>query len=391
MYKMQECKYNKELCQQLLQIGNYYQKHKQTFRSLAYKKAVRAIIDWEQYHHRKLKLHDFELTTVGKTGKIKKIYTIEGIGAGIAKKISQYLTTGEIEEYALAKQNKLLDKKIKQGKIAKLSKRDHQINELTGISFIGTAKAKQLIDTFKITSISQLKKAVQNKKNYTDKKNVLYIPTKHGELTLTQNQVVMLKYHDQVANRVPREFTEQFEKTLKKMLRSRFGPGNRGKNWKFELSGSYRRGKPDSGDVDMLVESNVFSLDELVDLLTDAGILFFKLGQGKHDYKGLATCPGKKDFVFRIDIMMPEPEEWATSLLHFTGPDFLNRVMRQKAKDLRTRDIPNGAILSQKGLFHLNANGKPTDRRIPIQTERDVFKILGMKYLPPTARGDKNK
>jgi DNA polymerase/3'-5' exonuclease PolX len=102
-----------------------------------------------------------------------------------------------------------------------------------------------------------------------------------------------------------------------------------------------------------------------------------------------------KDFIFRIDIMFTNPENWTAALTHFTGSDGLNRIMRLKAQDLHEwngKKFPNGAILSQKGLLVRGADNKSTKERVVpggLKSERQLFEILGMRYLKPEQRGDK--
>ena len=103
------------------------------------------------------------------------------------------------------------------------------------------------------------------------------------------------------------------------------------------------------------------------------------------------------DFNCDDDIMFTKPENWNAALMHFTGNDVLNRLMREKAKELREYDgkkYPHGAILSQKGLFVRGANNKSSGKRVipgGLKSEKQLFDILGMKYLPPTQRGSKIK
>ena len=132
-----------------------------------------------------------------------------------------------------------------------------------------------------------------------------------------------------------------------------------------------------------------------MDLLKNWGVIFDTLSEGKHDFKGLGRCPGMKDFIFRIDIMFTNPENWTAALTHFTGSDGLNRMMRLKAQDLHEwngKKFPNGAILSQKGLLVRGADNKSTKERVVpggLKSERQLFEILGMRYLKPEQRGDK--
>lgn len=208
----------------------------------------------------------------------------------------------------------------------------------------------------------------------------------HGgkKIKFDKRQVLMLKYHDKIKDGVPREFTDMLRETMMWLLHKKYGK----RGYTVEFGGSYRRGGSSSGDVDILVKSSRFSLKDLVELLYNWGIIFETLTFGRNDFKGLGRCPGDKNFVFRIDILFTQPDEWIAALIHFTGDTTLNTILRQKAKDLRTDDIPHGAKLSQKGLFKLSQNGKPGKRVVPggLKSERQLFKIVGHPYLIPTQR-----
>ena len=48
--------------------------------------------------------------------------------------------------------------------------------------------------------------------------------------------------------------------------------------------------------------------------------------------------------------------------------------------------MKKGYTLSQKGLFKLDDSGKKHDDPEPIKNEKDIFDILGVKYLAPEDR-----
>jgi len=339
---MQHCEHNEELCRQLMFISNHYRKNKQGFYANAFRKAVHALGDLSEQIQRPIIIEDVFTPKKGmpiteeniKNTKGSKHYPVKNVGKGIAQKIFQFLQKGQIDEYALATRNKLIDKKISQGKVKSRKPNDQAILNLSKVSYIGTATAKD---------------------GKIDKKGAVTFTSPAGKkVKLSNNQRMMLHYHDKL-KRVPREFISMFEKTLRYLLKQEFGPPKQGsKYYDVVFGGSYRRGAKDSGDIDILVKGNAFELKQFVDLLKNWGVIFDTLSEGKHDFKGMGRCPGMKDFIFRIDIMFTNPENWNAALAHFTGNDVLNRMMRLKAQDLREWDgkkFPHGAILSQKGLY----------------------------------------
>ena len=399
---MQHCEHNEELCRQLMFISNHYRKNKQGFYANAFRKAVHALGDLSEQIQRPIIIEDVFTPKKGmpiteeniKNTKGSKHYPVKNVGKGIAQKIFQFLQKGQIDEYALATRNKLIDKKISQGKVKSRKPNDQAILNLSKVSYIGTATAKDFVNNHGFKTVSQLKKAAKSGK--IDKKGAVTFTSPAGKkVKLSNNQRMMLHYHDKL-KRVPREFISMFEKTLRYLLKQEFGPPKQGsKYYDVVFGGSYRRGAKDSGDIDILVKGNAFELKQFVDLLKNWGVIFDTLSEGKHDFKGMGRCPGMKDFIFRIDIMFTNPENWNAALAHFTGNDVLNRMMRLKAQDLREwngKKFPHGAILSQKGLLVRGSDNKATKKRVVpggLKSERQLFEILGMRYLKPEQRGDK--
>ena len=80
----------------------------------------------------------------------------------------------------------------------------------------------------------------------------------------------------------------------------------------------------------------------------------------------------------RIDIRAYPLEEWPCALLYFTGSGHFNRSMRLWARKI-------GYQLSDHNISPRYADevvGNP----IPVKTEEDIFKILGIDYKTPNER-----
>jgi len=83
----------------------------------------------------------------------------------------------------------------------------------------------------------------------------------------------------------------------------------------------------------------------------------------------------------RIDFQVINKNEWPFALLYFTGSDHMNRSMRLYARR-------HGLSLNEKALVkRLGVKGDLKGDPIPgIRTEADIFKALGLEYLPPDQR-----
>jgi len=386
-------KYNKSLCQQLAVIQKEDQKLRRIFPARALAKGIESLREWTEKNQRDIRPEDFFTPRSGeitedKIAKSKGKFLIKGIGKGIAKKIYQFIQTGEIEQYRLVKEKALEARLINQGKLKPKTPKEKAIEEIAKISFIGPKKATVLVDAY----LKREGKLLTRKLLSKDKK--LF-----G--TLTKNQKLMLKYHDQIEKRVPRDFTEMFEKTLKYLTKKVYGSSG----YEIVFAGSYRRGHKDSGDIDILIRKDEnykipagkeeFTFTSFVNLLREWGVIFETLTSGNTTWKGIGRCPGMPDFVFRLDLLyVKDPQEWIPALVHFTG----NKDSNTR---LRTAAIKKKMLLSEKGLFKRKYNPQTkkygAGERVKVyddsgeesvfSSEKQLFDFLEVPYLKPTQRG----
>lgn len=170
-----------------------------------------------------------------------------------------------------------------------------------------------------------------------------------------------------------------------------------------QVTGSYRRGKPDCGDIDIVVaRPNIDNGDELFMIMDH--ILKDLIGQEflvdhlslpawednmatrpKHfKYMGICKLPGENQTHRHIDILVVPWMHLGAVLLYFTGNDICNRSMRLLASN-------RGMRLSDKGLFDNVIRGKNRKkinegRWVAGRTEREIFDYLKIKYLEPYER-----
>lgn len=128
-----------------------------------------------------------------------------------------------------------------------------------------------------------------------------------------------------------------------------------GKDVIVETCGSYRRGKDNCGDVDILLtrkDNKAINgmLEELVSRLEAQNFLKERLGstrvsdKGSEMYMGVCKLPESKYKLHRrIDIKVYPKDQYGFALLYFTGSDYFNRSMRLFAEQ-------KGYTLSDHGL-----------------------------------------
>ena len=201
---------------------------------------------------------------------------------------------------------------------------------------------------------------------------------------LLPTQLLGLKYFHDMSQKIPREEVEKIESILKKVAQ-RMNP-----DIKVMLCGSYRRGRPRSGDIDCLIThpdiktkedleiAHTNILSQFVKVLTNVGFIIDHLTDfGKSKYMGfcLLNLQGSsKNTARRIDIKFIPYNSFGAAVLYFTGSKTFNTMMRTFA-------ITKGYKLNEYGLVR-TADGE----FIPCPDEMDAFTLLGYPYKKPEDR-----
>lgn len=204
------------------------------------------------------------------------------------------------------------------------------IHELAKIHGIGMQRAKELAK--KISSVQEL----YNIMNDLPLETQLWLKYKPLEL-------------------IPRELIDEFKKKLK---------------IKATLAGSYRRGKPYSHDIDLIVVSDL----NMKDIVKKIGKIYvYSIGDDKASGLIKVQWDGKYHYV-KLDIMKTTEVDYPYFLLYLTGSREHNIYMRQEAKK-------KNMLLNQTGLYK-----RPNMVKLKAKTEEDIFKHLSIKYKNPRLR-----
>lgn len=205
---------------------------------------------------------------------------------------------------------------------------------------------------------------------------------------LNEHQKLGIKYFEDLKQRIPRaEVTRIVEIVKQKVDEISDVKGV------FEViaCGSYRRQRPMSGDIDILMtrkdgkSSNGF-LKKLVNslegtLITDH-LNEAKMGNHRSEnYMGWVMLPDVK-IHRRIDMKIYPREEYGFAVLYFTGSQNFNRSMRLFAKK-------KGFNLSDHGLYPTNRINNEMvwqGNSVGCFTEQEVFNALGLDYRKPEDR-----
>lgn len=269
---------------------------------------------------------------------------VKGIGEKISNKLKEYFETGKIQ----AVENVGVD-----GKVMKFN----EIQELMKIHGIGPAKAKSLVEEHNILSIQQLSENTH---------------------LLNDKQKMGLKYFADFEQRIPRKEMNAHKEYLEKVITSIDS------KFTFEITGSYRRGLPSSGDIDVLIThkddpENVEELfREVVGKLKDAKYMTDVFAEGGKKCLAVCKLPRRKKYR-RIDLLYTNKKEYPFALLYFTGDASFNVAMRNHC-------LSKGYSLSEHGLKD-EATGQFIDTLAT--TEEDIFKFVEFPYVEPTKRSTK--
>lgn len=208
-----------------------------------------------------------------------------------------------------------------------------------------------------------------------------------AEGNLTSQQKIGLKHFDDFLEKMPRAEAGLIADTVARAAFS-IQPG-----LTVVPCGSYRRGRAMCGDVDVLIthpdgKSHEDVLPKTLQALRDSGFLTDDLavpheGGNPRKYMGVCRLPEAGSKHRRLDIFVVPQEEFACSLLAFTGSAHFNRSMRLLARR-------KGMSLNDHGLYadvcrtaeEKIGNGRP----LHTPTEESVFQHLGLEYRPPEER-----
>ena len=261
-----------------------------------------------------------------------KLREIKGIGEGLAEIITELVKTGQ------SRYHRELKKSLPLG-----------VLDMLGIPGLGPKRAKILYEKLKIKSISELESACQE--------NRLLKLEGFGEKS--QSKILEAIKHRKktegyfLISQAVSE-SEKFVKFLKKskdIIR-------------IEVAGSLRRHKEIVHDIDILISAK--KSKPIHEAFTKYPLVDQVLAKGETKSSVILKSG------IQVDLRTVTDPEFPYALYHFTGSKEHNVATRTFAKRM-------GLKISEYGIF----KGK---RLVPCKDETDIFKILGLHYIPPELR-----
>tara|TARA_B110000967_G_C18636699_1_gene436399 strand:- start:257 stop:781 length:525 start_codon:yes stop_codon:yes gene_type:complete len=153
-------------------------------------------------------------------------------------------------------------------------------------------------------------------------------------------------------------------------------------NLKMVICGSYRRMKPTSGDIDVLLYSDINEINDsllptFLKILKSKKFITDSLTSFDNPTKYMGFCK-LKQYNRRIDIRLIPKINLGSAMLYFTGSGDFN-------KSMRTFALKKGFTINEYGIYRLKKD-RSKGFRIKTQTEQDIFNVLKLVYVEPKDR-----
>ncbi|ACZ41991.1 PHP domain protein [Thermobaculum terrenum ATCC BAA-798] len=275
------------------------------------------------------------LSTLRQQGKLE---TIPGVGKAIAQKIEDLLDTGTFE---------LLEEVT--------SEYPPTLRELLQVPDLGPKRVKLLWGELKVGSLDALELAIEDGRIY----KVKGLGPKAIERII--EGLKSLKGRD---IRIPIGKARELGKRIVQQLLEKTD-----KVEKIELAGSIRRFRETAGDIDIVAASE--HPEDIIDTFCSLPMV------QDVNMKGENRCRVMIEGGIQVDLICLPAQHWGTLLLHFTGSRDHNLHLRDLA-------LERGAHMSEYGF-------KKNEQLITFSTEEEVYKFLGIQYVPPEMREDRGE
>ena len=264
----------------------------------------------------------------------KNLEEIPGIGKSIGEKIHEILSTGKCHSL------EDLRAKVSPG-----------LTELLKLEGLGPKKVKLLYDELGVDSVDRLEKAAQAGRL----RDLAGMGLKTEEKVLKsveQYRAGMGRFKLSVGF----TYAEALIEYLKDV------PGMK----RLEAAGSFRRRRETIGDLDILAicGKNCKVMDRFIEYADIAQVL------AKGETKSSVRLKGG----LQVDVRVLEEESYGAALHYFTGSKAHNVAIRERAKEL-------GLKVSEYGVFRAK-----DEKRLSGAREEDVFKAVGLSFIPPELR-----
>jgi len=265
-----------------------------------------------------------------------ELIKISGIGQDLAGKIEEYVKTGRLQFY------EDLKKEVPEG-----------LSLLLSVPSLGPKTAKLLFERLKVKDIGTLEKLAREHKL----SGLPGIKEKTEENIL--KGIEMLK---RGIERQPLGKVLPVAKDILQHLKNKAPVKN------LSIAGSIRRWKDTIKDIDVLATSQ------------DPKAVMNAFVHLPHVKDILMHGPTKSSVIIheglQVDLRVVEEDSFGAALAYFTG---------SKAHNIRLREmaVKSGLKINEYGIFR-----EKDEKKLGGEKEEDIYRILGLPYIPPELRED---
>ncbi len=270
---------------------------------------------------------------------------VKGIGEALAQKITELHTTGQLEFYAKLKAS------IPAGLV-----------DITSIPGVGPKKVRALQEKLGIDSIAKLQQACLDGK----------IAELEGFGEKSQEKIL-----EGIRNREKygrRHLWLEAWQTAEPLLA---GLRKLPQVERAEHAGSLRRGMETVGDLDFLVATN--------DPKPVADWFVAWPGVQEVTAHGDTKASVRLASGIQADLRLVPPEQFVFALHHFTGSKDHNVQMRHRAQ-LQGLSMSEWGLVPAEGEGTAKEKAERMGRKTDVKTEEQLFKKLGLHFIPPELR-----
>ena len=322
---------NKDLANIFKKMAAIYEFLDDRFRAMAYQRAAHIIEDLPD------DVRNYILSG--------KLYEIKGIGPSIASKIEEYVRTGKIQKY------EELKKQVPEDFIELIDLPGFGPKTLRRIyEELGIKTKEELIKALKDGRIEQLPGFGPKKVENMLKGLQMY--------ELSKRRILLWE-----ALQISRYLVDKLKSSLKEIK-------------DIEVVGSVRRRKETIGDLDILVIAEDEDRMKIMDYFTSLPEVDEILVKGPKKSSVVMKFEGKER---QVDLRIFKKDEWGAALQYFTGSKQHNVHLREIAKE-------KGLKINEYGVYKVD-----TEEKIAGETEKSVYKAVGMDWIPPELREDRGE
>ena len=270
-----------------------------------------------------------------------RLKDVKGIGGGIARRLTELVETGELAELAE------LRKTTPPGLL-----------EIARVDGIGPKTARLIFTELGVQTLDELEAAARAQA-------LRKLPRMGAK---KEEQILGAIGRARVATgRMRIDKAEREAGPLVDVLRRLPGVA------RAEIAGSLRRLKDTVGDVDILAVADG-PAEPIMEAVAAQPMIAVTLAQGPTKLS-VKTRSG-----LQIDVRVVPPESFGAALHYFTGS-------KEHNVRIRALGVKKGLLINEYGVFDDRGDGA----RIGGAEEADVFRAVGLPYIPPELREDKGE